>query len=490
MGKGFAGDPGIYANPSRAQAPTPNAAQMRQAEAKYRLHSYSDGGAGMLRMLRDLFNGNDPNAIDALDPAIVMSLRQGLDLRSAPEPPTAFYPGITHQKLYDSVTDSVDPGQLGGMASVWNQTSEELLDASQSNASNVLASSEMAWEGSAGEAARAAVAQLANTAGQIGQAAQVSAQLYQQQSTALSYAKNSVPEPPAQPFNAVSAAQRLATVTDPVRFMALAQQDHTQFVAQQQAHQQAARIVQQYDEVVTQTSRSQPAYAPAPQVAKPAPHPTAPSNATGSPEQDTGRHESTGISSVPSRSTGGSGLAVRHGSARSTIPGSTRSPSRPVPSQTSTSAYVSPETPPSGSTEGHPSDTTSRGVPQPGGGSNAIGGSNVIGDTGGPGFGGARSGAQRGVAARPGADERPGAGERPGTGARSGAGATAAEETPVERGVAGARGGTSAGEGMLPGARGGKGGEDAEHRRASYLKEPDPNEIFGVDEKTVPPVIG
>jgi hypothetical protein len=45
--------------------------------------------------------------------------------------------------------------------------------------------------------------------------------------------------------------------------------------------------------------------------------------------------------------------------------------------------------------------------------------------------------------------------------------------------------------GMGQGAKGGKGEEDAEHQRASYLVEADPESIFGgSDERTVPPVIG
>lgn len=455
--------------------PTPTAAQMRRAGSKYHLRSYGDGGAGLLRMLRDLFGSNDPDAVDALDPAIVHMLRRGLYQRSAPPAPTAFYPGISHQQLYTSVTESVDPGQLGDMAAAWSNSSEKLLDASQSNASKALAASEMTWQGKAGETARASVAKLANAAGQLGQASQVSAQLYQQQSIALAQAKNSVPKPPAQPFDAVSAAQRLATVTDPVRFMALAQRDQAQFVAQQQAHQQAARIVQQYDQVVTQTSRSQPAYAPAPQVAKPASRSTTAASVTPSaigspqghgivaPNMNAG---SGGIPSVPTRSD-------RTGSTNARSIGA---PSMSVPSQTTPSAFA-----PSGGLLPNPTGNSQGGgssnpfgaapnpFPNPGHGSDVI-----VPVTGGAGTG-ATNGRDGGVT---------------GGGARSGAGATAAEEAPVEHGATSVKGATEPGEGMMPATRAGKGGEDTEHKRASYLTEPDPNEIFGVAEKTVPPVIG
>ena len=63
---------------------------------------------------------------------------------------------------------------------------------------------------------------------------------------------------------------------------------------------------------------------------------------------------------------------------------------------------------------------------------------------------------------------------------------------PGTAGFAGGRGGAPMGGGMPMGAGGGRGagGEDEEHRRPSYLVEPDPHRIFGSSESTAPPVIG
>ena len=38
--------------------------------------------------------------------------------------------------------------------------------------------------------------------------------------------------------------------------------------------------------------------------------------------------------------------------------------------------------------------------------------------------------------------------------------------------------------------KGAKGEEDAEHQRPTYLVEGDPDEVFGTDLRTAPPVIG
>ena len=50
----------------------------------------------------------------------------------------------------------------------------------------------------------------------------------------------------------------------------------------------------------------------------------------------------------------------------------------------------------------------------------------------------------------------------------------------------------ASGMGGMGGAhgKGAKGEEDAEHQRPTYLVEGDPDEVFGTDMRTAPPVIG
>ena len=59
----------------------------------------------------------------------------------------------------------------------------------------------------------------------------------------------------------------------------------------------------------------------------------------------------------------------------------------------------------------------------------------------------------------------------------------------MANGATGTRG-AAGGSGMpMGGGRGGRGQDDQEHKRPSWLVETDEG-IFGTDEKTVPPVIG
>lgn len=131
----------------------------------------------------------------------------------------------------------------------------------------------------------------------------------------------------------------------------------------------------------------------------------------------------------------------------------------------------------------------------------AAGSSGGLGGRGGASSGGGLGGRSTGFGDGPsgrGAGSSDGPGGRGGTagggpGARGGAPGALAAEQPAQRGgpagAAGARG--TAGTGGVPmGATGrGRDGEDSEHQRKVMI-EPDPEETFGTDEVTAPPVIG
>jgi hypothetical protein len=140
------------------------------------------------------------------------------------------------------------------------------------------------------------------------------------------------------------------------------------------------------------------------------------------------------------------------------------------------------------------SDYGSGGGFGPGGAGNLPGGPYGAGGAGGGfGPGGAGSlgggfGPGSGSGGSLGAGSSTGSGGSPGSGAgmgRGGAGAAAAGGAGM--GKAGGMGGM--GMGGMGGARGGQGGED-EERTSKYLMGDDPNDIFGTDELTAPPVIG
>ena len=153
----------------------------------------------------------------------------------------------------------------------------------------------------------------------------------------------------------------------------------------------------------------------------------------------------------------------------------TNPPGSQFPDTTSTSSYVPPSVDPSSFGPG-------------GGGGFGPGGGGGFG----PGGGGAGSGSGVGGVAGFGPGGFGSGGAMTGAGGGAGAGAGAGGVGGMRGGAAGGTAGRSGSSGMggMGGAgKGGKGPGDEDHE-TKYLVEEDPNELFGSDELTVPPVIG
>ncbi|TCP46788.1 hypothetical protein EV191_11364 [Tamaricihabitans halophyticus] len=114
--------------------------------------------------------------------------------------------------------------------------------------------------------------------------------------------------------------------------------------------------------------------------------------------------------------------------------------------------------------------------------------------------GGRAFGARGGVAGSPGSSAAgrltggggPGTGGTPGAGPKTGAGpgGMAAAESAAKTGAAGSSGRGGMAGGPMAGGQRGRGSEDEEHERKTWLIEPDKEGTFGTDEMTAPPVIG
>lgn len=442
---------------------------------------------------------------DVLD-AQAARLKGQVLTRDAPPPPDANYLGISHQQLYDGVNNGVDPGVVGEMGDIWANLGNQLARFNEA-IGNAIGVSEADWTGQAGDAARQALADMGNRAGETGTAAQLAGTLFAQQSRALSTARASVPPPPAEPFDAGAAHDRLMTITDPVAFARQAAADRAVFEQQREAHREAARAVEAYDRTTAQTAAAQPAFAPAPETPPPPkPQPENPSTPiardpnprgavlpppVGTPT-DTGPAGTTGTS--------WSGPPVGPGTG-TTTPSGVGNPANPA-------------TPGTGGTTG--GGSSSGGGPVLGGGGpvtvprsgdrgdRKAGGATGVGGGGRGGSGAGRPPGGFGAGAA-GGSGGPGAGLGPGGGAAArglaGGGSSGllphgdAQTGRVGGGGAAGGRGAGAGAGMMggvgpAGAGRGQGDEDIERNAPSYLLEPDPNEIFGDDRMVAPPTIG
>jgi hypothetical protein len=482
----------------------PSAKQTSAAYGQYGLHHYQGNVAGLKQVddttaqhdrarhgplvgaIMHLVNGS--NEVDDQLTSTAKSLKQGLDLRSAPSPANSVYQGIPHETLYESVTQGVNPGAVTSASDTWLGIGNKLA-ALQSTVAKAIASTEVSWTGKAAESARQSIATLGNQSGAAGQSAQLAGVLTARQAEALTSAKNTVPPPPKPPYDPQAAQQQLQTITDPVAFGMQAAKDQALATAQRAAHQQAAHVVQQYDRTVAQTSASMPAFAPAPKVVNPGGPPSTPM-----PTLPGGGGPGPGGNGPTAP---GSGTPGPTGTTLQPDPGSTghgHTQVTPVPPGTGPQTTTTSSTtfaPPTSIPQGLPGQGLGAGNGLPGGlsGEQFPGGGFLPG--GGFGAGGAGTagsngpgGAGRGFGGAATAGET--AGESGRSGAGAGAGATAEEAAMAER--AGARG-ASSGMGGMGAGRGQRGKEDAEHKRPSWLIETDQG-IFGADQLTAPPVIG
>ncbi|CCH34649.1 hypothetical protein ABZ816_30195 [Actinosynnema sp. NPDC047251] len=442
---------------------------------------------------------------DRLDHQAVR-LKEGVTPRSAPSEPGAYYPGIPHEELHRSVNTEVDPGVVGEIATTWTDLGNAFTGFTQSIAEAITAS-EADWVGTAGDGARQALADLGNRAGETGVSAQLAGTLFTQQSRALADARNSVPPPPERPFDVREANDRLLRITDPLELVRQAAADREAFEQQQEAHREAARVVETYDRTVAQTAAAQPAFAPPPvavQQQSTAETPVGTGEASsrrGAPVSGVpevagvpGISGTTGTSATPSAGQPGADKGDPVG----------RVPGGGVTQPSAGSGPVAEPLP------GRHTSGPGGGVPGGGAGVGVVPGGRAGGTSGGGGkSGGAAAG--RGGAPRiggPGAGGpgvgKPGVGGPAvggpavgGPGGGSGVGAPGSSTGARGSGTGGAGGGRgpggvggAAGLGGVGGVGGAPREEDVEHRTPSYLVEPDPDDVFGASGASAPPVIG
>ncbi|WP_143466931.1 hypothetical protein [Lentzea kentuckyensis] len=429
-----------------------------------------------------------PGRVDDMLDAQAAQLKGQVLTRSAPAGPDTHYIGIPHQQLHDSVNNGVDPGAIGEIGDIWTQIGNELATFNDDVAS-AIGSSESDWTGQAGDGARKALAGMGNRAGETGTAAQLAGTLFTQQSRALSDAKNNVPPPPAQPYDAAASRERLMSITDPIQFVQQAAADKAAFQQQQADHEQAARAVETYDRTVAQTAAAQPAFAPEPPAppkdpvdpGRPpiAPNPGFTGQGNTPPLQVGNDTTNTAWTAPPTQSTsttntsglnnnlGGNGPNLGNQGGNNQAGGNNNfNLGGPVPGPNS--GGKSTQTGPGGRTGGGP------------GGRGASGGS------------GMGSGRMPGATGLGNPNAVKGFGPGGSAGVMAGNEGTAARGGAASAGAAG-RGGAGGGAmgGMGAGAAKGQGGEDVERNTPSYLiNEDNGNEIVGDLGLVTPPVIG
>ncbi|MFC4005063.1 hypothetical protein ACFS2C_27350 [Prauserella oleivorans] len=412
------------------------------------------------------------------------------------------YPGHEHEQLKQFVTENLRAEDIQGISDAYAELVSVLEDLS-SRLNEGVGKSRQEWEGDAAEQAHGFFQSLGTWSDGNAQNAKLASEVIAQEGNAAATAKNTMPEP--VPFDWRTEFKKLVT-SNPFDLADNISETMETYRRSQEAHDEAARVMTTYDNELYQAASKQPAFSEPPTFGAGGSDgvrmPSA-SAAISVPGGDAGTGASgyaggsiSGTGTGPGGSGGGGSFSVPGGSGGSSGGGGYTPVPAPLQSGRNTGAGMPSGTRPSGY---RPPTATGR-VPSGGGSNSGFGGMGAMpvggmaaGGMGGGssdyssklgrgGFGPGGSAAVGGTGAGPGAASgaaRPGMGGMPG--AAPGAAAAAGG---AGRG-AGGMGAMGAGAG-----RGGQGSEDAEHQRPTYLVEGDPDEVFGTDERTAPPVIG
>ncbi|WIY04193.1 hypothetical protein QRX60_10230 [Amycolatopsis mongoliensis] len=403
--------------------------------------------------------------------------------------PNADYKGSDHAQLQAYLNSNLNVDQVSEVSTAYHEV-HKVFDKFATSMNTAVNASKGTWEGSAAENAQQYFTSLGKWSDANSQNAKLASETIYDQGQAAATAKNSMPAP--IPFSWGDEFKSWAT-SNPFSLPDNVDKSLQKQKDSQAAHDEAAGVMSTYDKSLYEAASKQPAFAPPPSFST--------GGGTGDPN---GGGDKGGINTPSSVNMPGSNSVNTPGGHNNfttgNVPGPNITPHVAGPGSTTGAGLIpAGTTTPSGFTPGSlPGGSTSNSnqsfggmppmSPMPMGGMNFGGDEAYNSKVGG--------GAGRGGGFGPGGSG--GAGNATGAGAASGAarpGGIGAAEAAAGRGMGGLGSGGAAGRGgMGAGGMGrgqkGEGDEDTEHSRPTYLVEGDPDEVFGTDMRTAPPVIG
>jgi hypothetical protein len=401
-------------------------------------------------------------------------------------PPNANYAGQPHEQLKGQVTNNYNPDTANAVIDAWKGIGDQFKELA-TDFSILVNGSQDGWRGRAAEGVRGALNKVGAFSDTTGDGFLKTAGAIEQQRDAAVQANTAMPEPvkfsPTSimgKWGAASFISPVAMIGGPIELM----QKHNE---QKEAHQEAARVVQQRDNTMMAAAMSMPAMESTPQVTQDQGVTQTSSSTTSHSLSNVNANQrfssNTGMPSTPPGTNNGTtNTAWVAPSAKDpnlpsnfdpNKPGNQNRPGFPGPGP----GPFPPGRMPGGNTQGRP----------PGGGQGRPLGSGQGMRPGGPGGAGGRGMGPGGMGG-PGAAGRGigsfGPASPGGSAGVTGPGGGPAGSGAAGSGAAGRQGGAGAGAG---GGQGGQGAEDKEHK-SNYLVPTD--EFFDDDRMVAPPVIG
>ncbi|ANN21259.1 hypothetical protein SD37_40580 [Amycolatopsis orientalis] len=403
------------------------------------------------------------------------------------EPSNADYQGYDHERLEQFVKSDLNVEQVTQVSTAYHDI-HKAFESFATTMTEAVNASQGTWDGEAAGNAKGYFQSLSKWSEANSQNAKLASETIYDQGTAASHVKNTMPAP--IPFSWKDEVGSWMT-SNPFNLGENIDKSIQKQEDSREAHTQAASAMHDYDKALYEAASKQPVFAEPPKfgvgggggIDQPGPPHLRYDLPPGSTPPG-------GNTYIPPGNRGGGG----GGGGGTGIPGTGHIPgpgastgSGSIPSGTTPSGFQN--TPAPISTPGPNTNMNSMPMgpmpmsPMMGGG---------MGDSEYNGRGG-RSGGGSGFGPGSGASSTPGSGSASGAARPGGVGAA---EAAAGRGMgglgggAGGRGGPGLGGGMGGRGQQSEGDEDTEHQRPTYLVEGDPDEVFGTDLRTAPPVIG
>ncbi|SFA71332.1 hypothetical protein SAMN05216266_1014 [Amycolatopsis marina] len=192
-------------------------------------------------------------------------LDEGLELRADGGPPRTVWDNAAHEQMVEAISRDADSAVIAESSEEWVRLGNELTEHQRALAASINDSMGN-WEGEGGDAARTHLTEVGRWLGATASGATLAGRQQQIHSQALNETQKRMTANPPVPFSAQEANARLQTISDPVQFALQAQQDMQTFQVQQSAREQAARIMNQFDETVG-SAATMPVFAAPPTLA-------------------------------------------------------------------------------------------------------------------------------------------------------------------------------------------------------------------------------
>ncbi|OXM52455.1 WXG100 family type VII secretion target [Amycolatopsis alba] len=191
-------------------------------------------------------------------------LSKDLDMRKPGEPPSTVWSNATHEQMQSAIADNADPAAVGETSEEWVRAGNDLAS-HQRNLAKAINASTGNWEGEGGDAAREHLAGVGKWLGSTANGATLTGRQQQIHSQTLNETQKLMAANPPVAFSVQEANANLQTIKDPQLYMAQLGKDLGTFKKQQDARDQAAKVMTDFDKTVG-SAIATPAFPPPPKL--------------------------------------------------------------------------------------------------------------------------------------------------------------------------------------------------------------------------------